>query len=99
MSKRFFLVLTLVFVVLDARAEEVANPAPIEPVAAPKDSSLREAAEAEEDAPSSARKKGRVKRFREKEAEGTQAPNRFEADTVIKSQYQLDGQPLEVDPD
>ena len=42
----------------------------------------------------------RVRRgAREKEAEGTQAPNRFEADTVIKSQYKLDGQPLEVDPD
>jgi hypothetical protein len=36
---------------------------------------------------------------REKEAEGTQAPNRFQADTVIKSQYKLDGQSLEVDPD
>jgi hypothetical protein len=41
--------------------------------------------------------KGR--RIREKEAEGTQAPNRFEADTVIKSKYELNGQPLEVDPD
>ncbi len=36
---------------------------------------------------------------REKEAEGTEAPNRFEADPVIKSQYRLNGQPLEVDPD
>jgi hypothetical protein len=44
-------------------------------------------------------KKGRIRRTREKETEGTQAPNRFEADTVIKSKYQLDGQPLEVDPD
>jgi len=35
----------------------------------------------------------------EKEAEGTKAPNRFEAEIVIKSQYTLDGQPLEVDPD
>jgi hypothetical protein len=43
------------------------------------------------------KKKGRV--TREKEAEGTEAPNRFEADTVLKSQYRLDGQPLEVDPD
>ena len=39
------------------------------------------------------------KRVREKEAEGTQAPNRFEADTVIKSKYELNGQSLEVDPD
>ncbi len=34
-----------------------------------------------------------------KDAEGTAAPNRFEADTVIKSTYTLDGKPLEVDPD
>ncbi|OFZ19722.1 MAG: hypothetical protein A2X94_16845 [Bdellovibrionales bacterium GWB1_55_8] len=39
------------------------------------------------------------KRGIEKETEGTNAPNRFEADTVIKSRYQLDGEPLEVDPD
>jgi hypothetical protein len=41
--------------------------------------------------------KGRGKR--EKETEGTEAPDRFEADTVIKSRYELNGQPLEVDPD
>ena len=34
-----------------------------------------------------------------KEAEGTKAADRFEADTVIKSQYRYDGEPLEVDPD
>ena len=34
-----------------------------------------------------------------KDAEGTEAPNRFEAETVIKSRYKLDGKPLEVDPD
>lgn len=39
------------------------------------------------------------KRTREKDADGTEAPNRFQADTVIKSQYKLNGQPLEVDPD
>jgi len=38
-------------------------------------------------------------RAREKDADGTEAPNRFQADTVIKSQYKLNGQPLEVDPD
>ena len=42
-------------------------------------------------------RKGR--RIREKEAEGSEAPNRFEADPVIRSKYQLKGQPLEVDPD
>jgi hypothetical protein len=36
---------------------------------------------------------------REKETEGTEAPNRFEADTVIKSQYKFNGEQLEVDPD
>jgi hypothetical protein len=39
------------------------------------------------------------KRTREKDADGSQAPDRFQADTVIKSQYKLNGQPLEVDPD
>lgn len=39
------------------------------------------------------------KRPREKEAEGTEAADRFEADTVIKSRYQLNGEYLEVDPD
>jgi hypothetical protein len=34
-----------------------------------------------------------------KEADGSAAPNRFEAETVIKSSYTLDGKPLEVDPD
>jgi hypothetical protein len=36
---------------------------------------------------------------REKETDGTTAPNRFEADTVIKSQYKHEGEQLEVDPD
>jgi hypothetical protein len=47
-----------------------------------------------------ARKRVKGKRAGEKETtEGTQAPNRFEADTVIKSQYRLHGESLEVDPD
>ncbi len=41
--------------------------------------------------------KGR--RPREKEAEGSEARDRFQADTVLKSKYQLNGEPLEVDPD
>ena len=53
-----------------------------------------------EDAPPVVKQTRKVRRGgREKEAEGTQAPNRFQADTVIKSQYKLDGQLLEVDPD
>ena len=35
----------------------------------------------------------------QKDAEGTEAPNRFQADTVIKSSYKLEGKTLEVDPD
>ena len=42
-------------------------------------------------------RKGKVSR--EKEAEGTKAANRFQADTVIKSKYEFNGTPLEVDPD
>jgi hypothetical protein len=39
------------------------------------------------------------KHSRDTEAEGTEAQNRFQADTVIKSKYQLNGEQLEVDPD
>jgi hypothetical protein len=46
---------------------------------------------------SRSRKKGGQPR--EKDTEGTEAPDRFQADTVIKSEYELDGQKLEVDPD
>ena len=43
----------------------------------------------------------RRKRSRQidRETDGTEALGRFEADTVIKSSYQLNGEPLEVDPD
>jgi hypothetical protein len=34
-----------------------------------------------------------------KQAEGTQAPNKFEADPVLKSRYNVEGRSLEVDPD
>jgi hypothetical protein len=39
------------------------------------------------------------KRPREKEIEGTEARDRFQADTVLKSKYQSNGEQLEVDPD
>ena len=48
---------------------------------------------------SSKKKKGKRARGEAKEAEGTEAPNRFEGDPIIKSKYQLNGEPLEVDPD
>ncbi len=41
----------------------------------------------------------RGKRREQKETEGSEAPDRFEADTILKSQYHDRGQPLEVDPD
>ncbi|MGZ3698992.1 MAG: hypothetical protein ACXWP5_12740 [Bdellovibrionota bacterium] len=50
-------------------------------------------------APKAEQRSKKGKNTREKEAEGTEAPNRFKTDTVIKSQYQLNGQSLEVDPD
>ncbi len=43
--------------------------------------------------------KKRKKFANDKEAEGTQAPNRFEQDLIIKSRYELNGQSLEVDTD
>lgn len=49
--------------------------------------------------PTSTRRPRDAKRDSGKDAEGTAAPNRFEAEIVIKSQYTLDGKPLEVDPD
>ena len=44
-------------------------------------------------------RKTKGKRPSVREAEGTEAYDRFEANTVIKSRYQLNGEPLEVDPD
>ena len=45
------------------------------------------------------KKKAKGNKTREKDAEGTQAPHRFDQETIIKSQYELDGQALEVDTD
>ena len=48
----------------------------------------------------SSKKKPKGKANRDqKDADGTEAPDRFEANTVIRSQYHLDGEQLEVDPD
>ena len=49
--------------------------------------------------PPGSRKSPRKRRYREREAEGTQALGRFRAETVIESHYRLNGRPLEVDPD
>lgn len=45
------------------------------------------------------KKKTKAPRFEQKENEGTQAKNRFEADSILKSEYRINGQQLEVDPD
>jgi hypothetical protein len=56
------------------------------------------AAAPKEDTPAPPKKKG-TQRAREKETEGTEAADRFQADTVLKSKYRVNGQQLEVDPD
>lgn len=74
----------------DVAAKPAPEPKPVAPkVVKPKVSSSQ---------PSSAgRAKGRV--IHAREAEGTEALGRFQADTVIHSEYYLDGRQLEVDPD
>ena len=39
------------------------------------------------------------KKGRQRDADGSRAPNRFEGEIIIKSRYELNGQPLEVDTD
>jgi hypothetical protein len=51
-------------------------------------------------APAGTTKKTRGRSAGEKDAEGTEAPNRFNnTDIIIKSKYELNGQSLEVDTD
>ena len=52
-----------------------------------------------EEKPSPVRLKKGKRAPREREADGTQAPNRFDQDLIIKSRYELNGQSLEVDTD
>lgn len=58
-----------------------------------------QASEAKASAPTASRKPRRSLMPAQKDAEGTEAPNRFQADTVIKSTYKFEGKTLEVDPD
>src|SRR5690242_7267930 len=84
------------------RAEEPVPAAPVNVAPSPPGGSPGIAAPPAESAPAPSRRSRpatKGKRIREKEAEGSQAPDRFEADTVIKSKYEHNGQPLEVDPD
>jgi hypothetical protein len=69
--------------------------------ASAQDAPLAPPAAAVAPADASVKPAGRRRRTREvnRETEGTEALGRFEADNVIKSGYQLNGEPLEVDPD
>ena len=62
---------------------------------------LTPAAPAKAAPPETSKEKVRPREARsvKKKPKAPEAPNRFEADTVIKSQYKLDGKQLEVDPD
>lgn len=92
-----FLILGL-GVVLSApvRAEEDSEAVQTEQVPAAADASA--AGDVSAVAPPKAEKKT-VPQAQNKDTEGTKAADRFKADMVIKSQYELDGRPLEVDPD
>ncbi len=91
-----------------AWAESQPSPVPIAP-SAPKgaESSVESSTESGATAPVSKEKgtkSGKKKKSSSsggsyKEAEGTQAPKRFEVESAIKSQYKLDGVSIEVDPD
>jgi hypothetical protein len=83
MKKSVFFLLSI----LPVQAEDV-TPAPVVP---PSGSTVK--------SPLIQPKQKRGKRREQKETEGSEAPERFEADTILKSPYSLDGQPLEVDPD
>lgn len=72
-----------------ATSEAPAFPAPQTPAVAPAPSAP----------PAVNRGKSRPRRRSDRDTEGTEAHDRFEAETVIKSQYTLHGEPLEVDPD
>jgi hypothetical protein len=80
-----------------ARAEESeGTPAPAASAAS---GGAPSGGEAAAPAPAQPKKGGRVRERAPKDTEGTEALGRFEANTVIKSQYKLGGEPLEVDPD
>ena len=81
---KFKFVSGLILISLTGLASPVQPRASDEPVSSPSPRPKRSA-------------KGKV--TRDKDAEGTEARDRFQADTVIKSKYEADGEPLEVDPD
>lgn len=100
MARVFLLILCVIAGSRSAWAED-APAAQVEPAAQAAPAAPQEAAPAEA-APipveaTPPRKQRRMPVI--KDAEGTTAPNRFEAETVIKSRYSLEGKKLEVDPD
>jgi hypothetical protein len=78
-------------------AESGGEAAPSTPMSSSETATSAPVADSAPKAPKSRKTKG--KRPREKEIEGTEARDRFQADTVLKSKYQLNGEQLEVDPD
>lgn len=82
-----------------ALAFQVATPFAVADEATPAQDAEPTPSVSESPAPSEPQKKPKGRVAREKEAEGTQAPNRFDADIIFKSKYELNGKPLEVDTD
>jgi len=77
---------------LEVRAQAQASPAPQVSGASVESDGSSDSSESEGSGNRARRKGG-------KQAEGSQAPNKFEADPVLKSRYQVEGRSLEVDPD
>ena len=100
----FYSSLTLIVSLAGAYAEEgVPSPAlaPTTGTApvAPHAESASAPSEGSDRRPSKGPKRRKVSRGENRENEGTTAPERFEGNTILKSQYFLNGQSLEVDPD
>lgn len=73
---------------------------PAQPALAPASSeSAKHVEVAPDDEKQVQKKPPRGRAIREKEAEGTQAPKRFDTEVRFQSQYKFHGQPLDVDTD
>ncbi len=73
--------------------------APVSPPAAASAPAPESATPVPAKAKAKATKSPQYKGARREDTEGTEAPDRFKADTAIQSKYQYDGKPLEADPD
>jgi hypothetical protein len=97
-DRLFISILLLAGAQLNARAQT--DPAAADPAATPPSASLMPELKTETETGAvlnAPKRRGPIRR--EKEAEGTEARDRFEIDSIIKSRYRLDGQALEVDTD